>query len=143
MYVPTYKQVMVLIVGLLLAIATIAKISRIHGASRSAVAHSGNSRATGDLSVPALRLKTGDVLAVDQSDLNTHAHDIWYSWIGSDKWKHAKSTTKLELSAFCDYVKNTISIPEGMKHVASMLWYLSLDKDKFANFREQRIKYLR
>ena len=113
MYGPTYEKVVMVVAALIF------RLSYVRGTSRETVDYAGKAQ------VP------------DHHPVS--AHGIWYSLLSESEYKQAKFLSRLELPAFCKYIKDAISKYGGVWHVASALWYLSLDESKFAQFRAQML----
>ena len=168
MYVPAYKQAILLVLGVLLAVVSITKLLRLRNASCSTSIYSDGGCVPKNFSAPTLPLRTkynlmpapvyhphACVIWHRRAETGRHkesvplpcpyyAHSaltygIWYSLVGGYEWKRARLVSELDISALCKYLKDTISMPAGSRRVANALWHLSLDKDKFVRFREQRI----
>ena len=139
MYIPTYKQVVLLVVGLVLVVVSISKLLHTHGTSRGTAIHSGDFHAFNNLSVPMPLVKAKQTLVTDQGSHSTSADDIWYSRASVDEQKRARLFSELNMPSFCKYLKDTISEATGSRHVANALWYLSLDEGRFVEFRSRRI----
>ena len=139
MYIPTYKQVLLFIVSLVVIVVSIVKLSHVHDTSRSAITHSGDARASGSLPVSMPLVKTKQALVDGQKIHGASAHEIWYLRAGRDEQERAKLLSELSMSAFCERLKDIASEAGGIQRVANALWYLSLDESRFAQFRSQRI----
>ena len=140
MYIPTYKQVTLLFVGLVLAVASIAELSHVRDASRKMVVCPGSCHIPPkNISVPVLPARTKQALLARQEGRSTPSSAIWYVWGRRIGQKRAERASRLDLPTFCEYLKNTISRSAGIRRVAAALWYLSLDADKLAQFRAQRV----
>ena len=107
MYIPTYKQIMLLIVGLVFVVSTIAKISHVRSASRSSVAHPGGTRAPDSSPLPPIRAKQALVSAA-QGEHGVSVHDAWYLWLNENEQRHAESISKFSVHAFCRYLKDIL-----------------------------------
>ena len=139
MYIPTYKQIMLLIAGLIFTAVSVAKLSHLHNTPRDEVINADGARILDKFPVPMPLVKTKQILVANQELHNTSAHAIWYSWTRDSELVHAESIANSSIPNFCEYVKNTTSKPAGSRHVATALWYLSHNESKFAQFRTRRV----
>ena len=139
MYIPTYKQIILFMVGLVFIIALISRLSHVQDAPRSVAIYPSDARVFDDRMIPDYPLELKQAHIAGQRDHNIHLHDVWYSWIISGDWLHAEGIAELDLQALCRYMKKTMSRSTSRRRASNILWYLSLDADKFTQFRAQRI----
>ena len=139
MYIPTYKQTVLSIAGLMLVAASIAGLSRIHGTPSSVATQSSSFRISDSRAAPVLPLKTKMMLLTDPRRRGSSGRGIWHAWDSYEDWRHAKSIENVDVTAFCRFLKHWVLWSNGPRLAASALWYLSQDEDRFAQFRARRI----
>ena len=139
MYIPTYKQVILFVVGLALIFVSVAKLSHTHGTSRGAATHSDDTHMLGSPSAPAPPLKTKQSQFYARRE--SVSDGIWYSYDSSaDRRDRARRAAELDLPAFCTFLKDAGSRELGDQRTSDALWYLSQNENKFTQFRAQRIE---
>ena len=139
MYIPTYKQAVLFIVGLVLFVATIVKVTHIHEIPHDAIIRPGDVRVPSGYAVSMLLPKTKQMLLSDSGRCSLPTCNIWYSWNSYEDWRRAKSVLNASAPAIRRFLKYGILWDNGTRYVASLLWYLSQDESRFAQFRTQRI----
>ena len=132
---------MLLAVELMLAITPVARLSDSCDLFRDTSTHLVRGDTANKCPASKPQSEVEQVQNADKAEHGASAHSIQHPQTSNDDY-----SSRLEISAesatvaFCKFVKNTVSGPEGALFVAEALWKLSHDENRFAKFRAWRIE---